>query len=229
MIAVQAAVNDARCLWRELERHDVGVDGHIEYATPDGLVTGRLIGVQIKSGSSYFGNTTGDAVSFYPEEKHRRYWADYPLPVILILHDPSTGESIWIDARQELRTTDAILVPRANLFDASGVLEALQSAGPLPVGSFEPTSTAGRMAAPTGPQGLCYLYLFAQGMTDVANSLYFGVDVVDEVLDYLSAKGGWDSYSVATDEYAFIDQYVEFLVRADLSEDRLRSLETGGE
>jgi hypothetical protein len=69
----------------------------------------------------------------------------------------------------------------------------------------------------TDPQGLCYLYLFAQGMTDLAQSVYFGMDVVDEVLDYLAAHSGMPSFGIGTREFEFIDSYVEFLVAEDLA------------
>ena len=44
-------------LFRVLERHDYGVDALVEIVE-DGFPTGSLIGIKIKSGKSYFRETT---------------------------------------------------------------------------------------------------------------------------------------------------------------------------
>lgn len=59
--------------FREQPKHDFGIDAHIELANEDGIGSGRNIGVQIKSGSSYFKlNREGDIVH-YTDERHIRY------------------------------------------------------------------------------------------------------------------------------------------------------------
>jgi len=60
-------------IWRETPLADVGIDGQIEYVSPEGYATGRLISVQIKSGPSFF-KESGAHWVFHPEEKHRFYW-----------------------------------------------------------------------------------------------------------------------------------------------------------
>lgn len=52
--AVASMVNDARCIWRETPLRDVGIDGQVEYVTPSGAATGRLVLLQVKSGATYF-------------------------------------------------------------------------------------------------------------------------------------------------------------------------------
>lgn len=66
-------------------------------------------------------------------------------------------------------------------------------------------------------QGLCFLYLFAQGMTAIVTSVYLAMDIVVEILDCLSARNGLGTYSVGAVEYAFVDCYVDFLVLHDLA------------
>lgn len=220
VLQVAAAANRARCIWRETVEKDIGVDGHLEYVTPEGFAPGRLIAIQVKSGPSRFANATEHDIPFLPEEKHRQYWAAYPLPVVLVLHNPQTAETVWVDARHALRVGDekTIRVPRLNAFDESGVLRALMSDGPLPSGAFDPSEVLVAMAAPDrSAQGLCFLDLFAQGMTDIANALYFSMDVVNQVLDVKSAS--WDpaAFSIGPEEFRFIDEYVDFLVMHDLA------------
>lgn len=220
VIEVAAIVNRARCVWRETVRRDIGIDGHIEYVTPDGFAPGRLVGVQVKSGESRFANANANNVPFRPEEKHRRYWVGYPVPVILILHHPGSAETIWADARASLRVDEQgpVVVPRHQQFDDQGVIECLRSEGPLPEGAFDPWSVVREMAvASTGAQGLSFLHLFAQGITDVGASLYVSMDVVSETLDALAAEHSVPTFSVGENEFLFVDSFVEFLVRQDLA------------
>lgn len=90
--AVAEAIAKIGQIWRETPMADVGVDGQIEYVNPEGFATGRMIAVQIKSGPSFFKESYGDWV-FYPEEKHRFYWERFPLPVLIIIHNPDTNLS----------------------------------------------------------------------------------------------------------------------------------------
>ncbi|MCZ2262907.1 DUF4365 domain-containing protein [Isoptericola sp. QY 916] len=218
---VASVVNRAHCVWREVLQRDIGIDGHVEYVDADGNAPGRLIAVQVKSGESRFTKATDTHVPFYPESKHRTYWAEHPLPVILVLHNPATEETVWVDAREALRVRPseaAIQVPRAQALDADGVLRALQCAGPLPSGNTPVDEILRGMARPdAAAQGLCFLYLFTQGLTDLANSLYFSMDVLREVLDVLSVDWDPPAFRISELEFAFVDNYVAFLVRHDLA------------
>ena len=51
---------------------DVGIDGNLEFVTAEGLATGRLMAVQVKSGRSFFSHPTTHGWKCYPEEKHRK-------------------------------------------------------------------------------------------------------------------------------------------------------------
>ena len=104
VIQVEAAVNRAKCLWRETLMHDVGIDGQIEYVNPDGSASGRLVLVQVRSGRSYFERMDDNRVMITPSPAHRAYWERAPLPVILVLHDPTEAIAYWTDARAQLRS-----------------------------------------------------------------------------------------------------------------------------
>ena len=92
ILHLRRVVNDARCVRRELEHRDLGVDGHIEYVNADGLAPGRLVAVQVKSGESRFTNANASHVPFHPTKRgttglHIQY------RVILVLHNPATLET----------------------------------------------------------------------------------------------------------------------------------------
>ncbi|WJY00843.1 DUF4365 domain-containing protein [Curtobacterium sp. 458] len=221
VLTVAGIVNQARCIWREVLHRDVGIDGHIEYVTPDGEATGRTVAVQVKSGASRFANTTTDSVRFTPEAKHRQYWESYPLPVILVLHNPETMETLWTDAREALRVHDentTLEISRRNTFDPEGVLAALATSGPLPSAGFDVDWILQAMAQPDmEAQGLTFLDMFAQGMTDVARSIWISVEVTDQILDIKSATWEPPGYGFGAHEFAFLDRYVDFLVAHDLA------------
>jgi hypothetical protein len=57
-----------------------------------GKPSGRLLGVQIKAGESYFRSNN---VVFYADKAHMSYWANHILPIILVLHDPKSQIILW--------------------------------------------------------------------------------------------------------------------------------------
>jgi hypothetical protein len=221
--AVASIVNDARCIWRETPLRDVGIDGQVEYVTPAGAATGRLVLVQVKSGASYFESATAESVPFSPKPKHRGYWEGAPLPVILVLFNPADGEMISTDARHQLRIRreEAVMVPRQQRFDADGVLMALASAGPLPLGPDSPGAILEALLANVSPNPqfpLSFFDLFVNGMTDACLSLYFGMDLVTEMCEsVLAARESDFGWSLGEAEYAFLDEYVRFVVANDLA------------
>src|SRR5262245_60281148 len=102
VLRVSELLNAAGMVFRETPNADVGIDGYVELVDSTGQATGTTVAVQIKSGASYF--VDGErAWKFYPPEKHTTYWELYPLPVILMLHDPTTDRVYWADVRFQLR------------------------------------------------------------------------------------------------------------------------------
>jgi hypothetical protein len=224
VIAVETAVNEARCLWRETPTRDVGIDGQIEYVDPEGSATGRIVAVQVKSGASYFRDATHDYIPYSPAARHRDYWREFPLPVILALRNPKTKRVHWVDARAELRAGEGpVRVPTAQLLNASGVITALQSEGPLPQTPLPPRALVDLMLSDTEPLSNCNLSffdLFIQGLTDAASwSLYFSMDLYSEVAHAKQEllEVDFPGLTIAGDSYAFIDRYVSFLVAYDLA------------
>jgi Domain of unknown function (DUF4365) len=52
--AVQGYAATKGQIWRETMTGDVGIDGQLEFVTPDGFATGRMVAVQVKAGPSLF-------------------------------------------------------------------------------------------------------------------------------------------------------------------------------
>ncbi|HVD39601.1 MAG TPA: DUF4365 domain-containing protein [Solirubrobacterales bacterium] len=219
---VERMVLAARCVWRPTSLQDIGIDGQIEHVAPDGEATGRLIAAQVKSGASYFRRKRGDRVLHEVSEKHAGYWATFPLPVILILHEEESDLTIWADARSALRRSEnPVEVETSNTFDADGVLRALSLEGPLPAAKAVPEEIAREMCqARYEDQGLSmsFLDLFSHGLTTLARNLYFSMDLFLEVGQANAAlegrAGGW---GFGPSAFEFIDRYVAFLVARNLA------------
>jgi hypothetical protein len=219
--AVVGVVLAAGCIWRETVLQDVGIDGQIEYVAEQSRVaTGRIIAAQIKSGPSYFEGRGEDFVRYVPSEAHGGYWKKFPLPVILVLHNPCDRMTIWADARAALRAGHrAVDVSVANTFDREGLLTALAIEGPLPEAEFDPFEIIAEMIAAQAEDasfGLCFFDLFFNGLTDIAHSVYFGMDLVTSLIEYRSYRND-APWGIGPTSYAFLDRYVEYLRKHDLA------------
>jgi hypothetical protein len=140
------------------------------------------------------------------------------------MYEPLSDAACWIDARAAVReiVQGPIEVPRAQVFDESGVLDALRIDGPLPVEPTEPRELLGLLLAESLEVGGCevsFLDLFVQGLTNSASwAVYFGMDLLDEVvrakLTILRSRTG---FSFTAETYESIDRYVAFLTAHDLA------------
>lgn len=81
-------------VFREQPVSDYGIDAHIEICNEKEPV-GKLIGVQIKAGTSYFKEDMGEYIVFRGKQRHLEYWLNHSLPIIIILYNPETKECIW--------------------------------------------------------------------------------------------------------------------------------------
>lgn len=111
-------------IFRELPNPDAGVDALVEILDLERQeFTGRLIGVQVKGGSSWFDNLTDDGWAVYIEKSTVEYWENYSVPVIITLVDTDGGKIYWAvvseGGHEEKETTYRITVPKSQQFDAS--------------------------------------------------------------------------------------------------------------
>jgi len=108
---------------KEPERPDRGVDLFVESSDEKGRPGGRLLGVQVKSGPSYF-NAEGDGV-IYTDHDHVDYWMNYALPVLVVAYDPADGEAFWqLVSEDTVEPTDKawkVIVPRDQPLDKAAL------------------------------------------------------------------------------------------------------------
>lgn len=102
LLAVEQACNRLDLIWRDLLQEDVGIDGTIEIAIGE-FPTGKLVGAQVKSGTSYIRGETSDSFRFYPDADDIQYWSSVSIPMFLLVHDPSSENVYWADIGNYVR------------------------------------------------------------------------------------------------------------------------------
>lgn len=223
--AVQARVADLEQIWRETSTGDFGIDGHIEFIDENSEPTGMMVGVQVKSGPSYFKGETDFSLSYSANEKHQKYWEHYPVPVLLIIHHPERKETFWVDARQEFRTGKAdgnkITLPKSNSFMDATIEDLFKNAG-LTQTEYEKDISAlldHMLSQRTGNAGfdMSFFDLFCLGMTNICRSLYFGMDLAMKIAEHkLAAADSPFGIGLGQPEYDFVEDYIRFLVSQNL-------------
>lgn len=225
--AIAMAALEKQIIWRETTNGDVGIDGQLEYVTA-GRATGQTVAVQIKSGTSYFQHADQAGWKFYPEDKHRAYWERFPLPVILILHDPKLRKSFWTDARQALRSPETsarkyIHVPKNNVFETTDSPHLFHTAGVIDqVFLSEQTDV---LSALVNRRSLnrsfpvSHFDLFSQGLTNICRSIYFGMDLALNAAEInLQETDSELGIGVGSPEYEFLFDYIKVLIAQNLAE-----------
>lgn len=82
-------------MFREQPIDDIGIDAHIEFTEETGTAK-QLLGLQIKSGKSWFKNKSGNYIIFRDiDERKYNYWTTNSLPCIIVLYNPKDETCIW--------------------------------------------------------------------------------------------------------------------------------------
>nr|WP_294563651.1 DUF4365 domain-containing protein [uncultured Rhodopila sp.] len=87
-------------IFREQPSQDKGVDAHLEEVV-DGKATGRLIGVQVKSGMSWLRKKSIKSFLYRGDFEHLAYWRAHTLPILVVLFNPQEKEAYWQFVSQE--------------------------------------------------------------------------------------------------------------------------------
>ncbi len=113
--------------FREQTESDYGVDAHAELIQSE-QPTGQLLGIQLKSGSSYLTESVKDGYVFRTDKKHVEYWKKHALPVIICLCDIDKRVIYWQAVTDETAISTGegykIIVPSMQTIDMTSI-EAL--------------------------------------------------------------------------------------------------------
>lgn len=92
--AVADKFTKAGYIFREQSICDYGIDAQIELVEEEN-VTGNLIALQIKSGTSWFNEQDDIGFVYRGDRAHLNYWLEHSLPVLLVLHNPENQQTYW--------------------------------------------------------------------------------------------------------------------------------------
>lgn len=107
---------------REPTAPDYGIDIYAE-AADDGVPNGRLVGVQVKSGASWFSEGTDEGIVYRGDARHLNYWLNHSLPVVVVLYDADERTAYWqaVTPKTVTRTGKGwkLMVRRAHVLDST--------------------------------------------------------------------------------------------------------------
>ncbi len=222
VLKVAEHLNAAGLVFRETPNADVGIDGHVELVNDDGQATGANIAVQIKSGESYL-KEMGNSWAFYPSKKHIHYWEMYPIPVILLLHDPTSETIYWDDIRLKLRSDQAqkepLLIPKDKKLLPANALDLFSSCGSTGRGLLSEIEVLAVLATTRCPNAtfpLSFLELFLEGLTDIGRKLFFSAGMAWELAEILIPENSVAGIGMGDFEHLFLEKYLRFLVEQSL-------------
>lgn len=89
--------NELNCIYHPInQENDFGIDGYVELVINEN-VTGKLIGVQLKHGNSYFENKTITGYKYLGENKHLNYYLNNQSPIFLIIMNDNFEIIRWVE------------------------------------------------------------------------------------------------------------------------------------
>nr|WP_299486253.1 DUF4365 domain-containing protein [uncultured Allomuricauda sp.] len=221
VMKVGLRVNDLGYIFRETANGDVGIDGQIEFVNNDGLATGKIIAVQVKSGDSHLIDK-GEHWAFYPKEKHKNYWELFPIAVILLLYSPSTGKIYFTDARHQLNIPNSnlsyIKIPKTNILNESSKEFLFESLGNLDEPFLDINEVLKQMVISNSKNptfSMSYFHLFVMGITNIGRQLFFSMSLAVDIAE--NNNNSEFGLSVGPAEHDFLHDYVRFLVSQNLT------------
>ncbi|MDK1199553.1 DUF4365 and DUF1817 domain-containing protein [Cronobacter dublinensis] len=81
---------------RNHQEHDFGIDAQVDVVLDDGTVTGQMLALQIKYGTSFFREKNKWGYIYRGDKKHFNYISNYPIPVLIIICHPEEDECYWV-------------------------------------------------------------------------------------------------------------------------------------
>lgn len=105
---VQLAVEEhLGWIFRRQDHRDTGLDAEVEVVLSE-EATGLVLGLQVKTGPSYFRELVAAGWRYRGDAAHLRYWTEHNLRVVVVLVDATTRRLYWASA------TDNPTLHRAN-------------------------------------------------------------------------------------------------------------------
>ena len=224
VLIVGLKLNKLGLIFRETPNFDVGIDGQIEYVI-NNVAIGKVVAVQIKSGKSYM-KDKGEHFAYYPEEKHKSYWESFPLPVILMLHDPETDNVYFTDARYYLsipkreRCYSYIPVLKSSILNNENKDILFNFVGAAEDEFFDMPQLLEFIVNKKNANAafpLSFFDLFVNGLTNLCRHLFFSMGIASDIAEFNLVNSSSNfGMGVGSGEHEFLHNYVRFLIAQNL-------------
>lgn len=214
---VASILTEMGWIFRETSNSDTGIDGHVEELDENFNATGRIMAVQIKSGKSYLHNKV-NGWKYYVDETHKNYWRIYPLPVMLLVHNPDDGNVYFVDAKYALNSIGEITIPKRNILCLENKDEFMKTIGGC-VSTYsdidEVFNVMLKEQFKKTPHPVSYLELFVLGLTNLCHDLFYDVSILIKIVRTKSENHG---VSLGDGFHDFLWGYIVYLVKENLAE-----------
>jgi hypothetical protein len=184
---VQRACAHSRSIWRRIAEKDVGLDGLIEFRRRDGA--SAIVGVQVKSGSSYFRRESSGTVKIALGARLRTLNA-YTIPVILVVYDPESDEGYWVHVQAYVsdnpasEDTGQIIVSRQRVFNPAAVEELRGEAKVIQCPTLEHDLVRQFLEFNRGVDLVGFVELAKHVLNGTAFRCRTGIDSIDYLLEH---------------------------------------------
>ena len=198
-------------IFRETSTSDTGIDGYVEEVNEANEATGRLLALQIKSGTSYF-NDSGNHFVFYANDSHMKYWRLYPIPVVLCIHNPET-DHIYFQSIQRHCHDDStkIVIPKTQILSPDNkddLLKHIAGASTAYHTTQELYDIMKDRRIATGQSYVSFMDLFIGGLTNLCTDLFCDISVLTNLIDL---RGTLPTVSLGGSETNFLWEFIKFI------------------
>jgi hypothetical protein len=162
--------------------------------------------------------TDKDNWIFYADDKHKTYWEQYPIPVILLVYNSDNNQIYFLDVRYYLKANglNCIKISKTNILNLENRDRIFEHTGYQKDSFFDIEELFNVMIVSRCKSeyfNISYLDLFLLGLTNLTRQLFFDMSIVMDIAECRSPQVAGGS-----DEYMFIYEYVKFVTAQNIAE-----------
>lgn len=217
VMRVATILTEMGLIFRETSNSDTGIDGYIEEVNNNQEATGRLLAVQIKSGASYL-HEQDEYFVYYADESHIKYWQLYPIPVILCVHNPVTGNTYYQTIKSHGHgLSTKIVIPKNQVLSFENREDIFASIAGFS-SSYHTTEElyaimkSTRILVPNSY--VSFLDLFVGGLTNLCTDLFCDTSVLSNLIDLRTRL---PMFHIGQQDHIFLWEFIKFITKENLA------------
>ena len=204
-------------IFRETSNSDTGIDGYIEEVNDNQEATGRLLALQIKSGTSYL-HDRDDHFEFYADDSHIKYWKLYPIPVVLCVYNSATKCAYFQPImRHSQDNSTKIHIPKKHILSPDNkeeVSKLIAGVSTAYLTTEELYNTMKDKKISVGKSYVSFMDMFVGGLTNLCTDLFCDISVLSNLIDL---RGKSPTISIGSSETDFLWDFIKFITKENLA------------